>query len=155
MDDFLIKPEGPYRRLRAPCQKCGDDRGRLDTRNGQDCLFCVGCGKWQYNAPKTETGREPRTLQSIRNIPASQRSRILERACLRCEVCGRTETLTIGHFLSVKDGFDFLTDAELNDDENLIALCAECNAGQGHRTGSLRLLAAILRARVTNLGRKP
>jgi hypothetical protein len=39
--------------------------------------------------------------------------------------------LVVGHWISVDDGkAEGLSEAELFDDENLLALCAECNAGQ-------------------------
>lgn len=134
--------------LRRPCV-CGDTVGRIESRSNQDCIFCRNCGKFQYNAPKTETGREVRTLQSVRNVSPSQRYRVLSRAHLCCELCGRGADavfggLTVAHILSVKDGFDFLTDTQLNSDENLMSLCAECNSGQSHRTMPLWLAAAIL-----------
>lgn len=130
--------------LRFPCAKCGDTVGRIYPRNGQDCVFCRTCGTFQYNAPRTETGREQRTLQTIRGVPVSQRSRLLERAHGRCELCAITEGLTVAHILSVKEGFDFLTDAHLNSDDNLMILCAECNAGQRHQSMPPWLVAALL-----------
>jgi hypothetical protein len=149
--DRLEKSIGDVERthtLRAPCRQCGGTVGRIYTKNNQNVVFCRDCGRYAgYNAPKTETGEAPRTLQTIRHISPSQRTRILERALGRCELCASIELPTIAHFLSVKDGFDFLTDAEINSDENLIVLCAECNSGQSHRTGPLRLLAAILHRR--------
>ena len=130
--------------MRAPCRFCGCLVGRIRPSSNQDCVYCRDCGRFQYNAPRTETGREQRTLQSVRHVTPSQRSRVLERAHSRCETCGRDGELTMGHILSVKDGFDFLTDVQLNSDENLIAQCAECNSGQGVRALPLWLLAGIL-----------
>lgn len=47
-------------------------------------------------------------------------------------------------------GLNFgLTEVELNDDENLTALCAECNLGMGAEPISLRLAVNILRARMS------
>jgi 5-methylcytosine-specific restriction endonuclease McrA len=130
--------------MRAPCAKCGCAVGRIYAKGSQDCVYCLECGAFQYNAPRTETGKEVRTLQTIRGIPPSQRSRILERAHGRCELCGSRNDLTIAHILSVKDGFDFLTDVHLNSDDNLMALCAECNSGQGHHSMPPWLVAALL-----------
>lgn len=113
-------------------------------------MFCEECYRFQYNAPKTETGRKVRTLQSVRHVPVSQRTRILERAHGRCELCGVSAAdrpLTIAHVLSVKDGFDFITDAQLNSDDNTMALCEECNSGQRHRSMPLWLAAALLSRR--------
>ena len=134
--------------LREPCRQCGGMVGRIVPAGGQNVVRCRDCGRAAFNAPKTETGESPRTLQTIRHVPPSQRTRILERALGRCELCASTQMLTIAHFLSVKDGFNNLTDAQINSDENLIALCAECNSGQSHRTGPLWLFAAILYRRV-------
>ena len=60
-----------------------------------------------------------------------QRARILMRDG-RCVICGSREQLQVGHLLPVAGGLAAgLTEAELNDDENLAAMCAECNAGLG------------------------
>lgn len=140
----MLAPAAPYRRLREPCRSCGSSHGRIETRSGQDCMFCSDCGNFQYNAPKTETGRKARTLQSVRSISPSKRYRVLERAHGRCELCGARTELTIAHMLSVKDGFDFLTDEQLNGDDNLLALCAECNGGQSARSVPPWLAAGLL-----------
>jgi len=147
--DKLERLVGEVYQLRKPCQQCGETRGRIYPKGNQDCVFCLNCSKFQYNAPRTETGREVRTLQTIRHISPSQRSRLLERAHGRCELCASIQELTIAHIVSVKDGFDFLTDAQLNSDENLMVLCAECNAGQGQRTMPAWLAAAIIYRRST------
>jgi hypothetical protein len=56
----------------------------------------------------------------------------------------------IGHFLSVAEGITAgLTDDEINSEENLFCCCEECNLGQGRRPVSIRILAAIIRARVS------
>jgi hypothetical protein len=41
-----------------------------------------------------------------------------------------------------------LSEADLFDDENLLVLCSECNAGQGRETLPLRFMATILRVRI-------
>ena len=56
----------------APCKKCGCTNGRIETRSGQDCVLCQICGAFQYNAPKTETGRA-REPSARRTTPAGQR----------------------------------------------------------------------------------
>jgi hypothetical protein len=43
-----------------------------------------------------------------------------------------------------------LTEIEINDDENLAALCEECNLGLGDETVPLRLAIAMVLARVRN-----
>ncbi len=157
----------PYR-MREPCPDCGHPIGRIVTKSGQDTVRCSGCDRYCYCAPKTETGRSARSLSSTHNgIKPKQRARILARDGWRCQMCGKTAAedpggLHVGHILSVKDAHELaqdperpvvLTDREINDDENLVSMCGECNAGQGEETMPLRLRAAILRARVATLGR--
>jgi hypothetical protein len=43
-----------------------------------------------------------------------------------------------------------MNEFELNDDENLAAMCSECNLGIGSETVPLRLCFAIIRARAKN-----
>ena len=42
--------------IREPCKFCGGQRGRVDRKGVQDCICCATCGKWFYNAPRSETG---------------------------------------------------------------------------------------------------
>ena len=75
--------------MRTPCRACGGISGEVRTRNGQDYVFCLTCGRWCYNAPRVETGRAVRTVQSIREaISPKQRARVLVRAGGHCELCG-------------------------------------------------------------------
>jgi len=132
MDRNASDPEWQDYLLRAPCPQCGGTEGRIHwDQNGQDVVYCKPCNRHLYNAPKSESGRVARTLRTIRHISPSQRSRLMERAHWRCEICGTTENLTVAHIVSVKKGFNELTDAELNSDDNQIVACAECNAGMG------------------------
>jgi len=56
----------------------------------------------------------------------------------------------VGHVVSVDAGMAIgLSDAEINDEENLIATCEQCNLGQGAQPIPLRVAIAILRARIT------
>lgn len=137
--------------MRAPCSACRGTEGRVEVRGGQDCVFCL-CGKHQYNAPKTETGRKPRSVQTTHEaVKPKCRARVLERATGRCEICGKpasTCVLHVGHLVSVNDGVRLgLTEAEINSDENLAAMCDECNLGLGDETIPLRLAIAIIKAR--------
>lgn len=138
--------------MRAPCSQCLHDRGRIIERNGQDTVRCLACDKHCYNAPRTETGREVRSVTTIHNgVRPKQRSRILERDGFRCVLC-RTDDqrMHVGHIVSVEAGFSIgLTDAEINDEENLIAVCEECNLGQGKQPIPLRVAIAILKARIS------
>lgn len=137
--------------MRSACQACGNETGRIDIRNGQDVVFCAGCGKWAgYNASKVETGREVRSLRTRSRIKPKQRARILERDNATCVLCHRTDVaLDVGHLISIDAGRrGGLDDALLDDDENLAAMCAACNSGLGARPVSLRFAVALLRARV-------
>lgn len=136
--------------MRAPCKNCGHEFGSIEMKGGQDCVYCGICGKHQYNAPKTETGRAVRTVTTVHNgIKPGQRSRILLRANSSCELCHSvSKPLHVGHLLSVNDGVrQGLTDAEINSDENLAAMCDECNLGLSDEPVPVRLLIAILKAR--------
>lgn len=140
--------------LRKPCIGCGRSDGHLETRNGQDCVYCA-CGRFQYNAPKTETGREVRTVSTVHEaIRPKKRARILLRANGQCELCGKRDcNLHVGHLIGVKCGLaSGLTEAEINDDENLCSLCDECNLGIGDDVVPLRLAIAMLKARKRNQG---
>lgn len=136
--------------LRKPCPRCSGLTGRIETRGGQDCVFCTGCGKFQYNAPKTETGRKPRSVSTVHEaIKPKQRTRILVRAHGKCELCGSRGDLHVGHIISVDSGLkQGMAEAQLNDDENLLAMCPECNLGLGSEPLPMWLLMGILRARL-------
>lgn len=145
--------------MRAPCVSCCCTDGVVIERNGQDTVRCVGCDKFQYNAPRTETGRAQRTNETVHaGIKAGQRSRILMRAMSRCERCGAhgpDTILHVGHILSVEYGLRFsVPDEELNHDENLMCLCESCNLGMGPEPMSLRVALSILRARISWLKQK-
>lgn len=133
--------------LRAPCQQCGSNRGSISMSNGQNVVRCE-CGRFQYNAPKVETGERPRSVATVHSgIKPKQRARILSRdggACVMCHCSDRP--LHVGHLLSVDAGLAIgLTEVELNDDANLAALCEDCNLGLGNKPIPLKIYAAILR----------
>lgn len=136
--------------LREACTNCGDVTGIVTEKNGQDVVRCIGCGKWAYNQPKAESGKPQRSVRTRPEIKPSTRARILERDNYTCVMChSATSVLHIGHLLSVNDGKALgATEEELFDDENLAAMCEECNLGQGQTTVSMRLLYLILKARV-------
>ena len=135
--------------MRAPCLDCGCSDGRIDRRGEQNCVFCSGCGRFAYNAPKTETGDAPRTVTRVHNgIRPKQRARLLLRAYGRCELCGGVGPLHIGHLLSVEEGLALgLTELELNSDDNLATLCEECNLGLGSISVTPGLYVALLMRR--------
>lgn len=138
--------------MRSPCKQCGGLLGFLTETNGQDVVRCRTCNAHCYNAPRVETGRAVRSVTTIHNgIKPHVRSRILERDNFRCVLCHADEArMHVGHIVSVEAGFATgLTDAEINDDENLIAVCEECNLGQGAQPIPLRVAIQILKARIS------
>lgn len=140
--------------LRKPCRKCSGSDGRIETKNGQDCVYCV-CGTYQYNAPKTETGRAVRTVATVHAaIGSKKRAAILMRANGGCELCGKRGcNLHVGHLISVDHGIKSgLTDEQINDPENLCSLCDECNLGIGSEVIPLRFAVALFMARLRNRG---
>jgi 5-methylcytosine-specific restriction endonuclease McrA len=139
--------------MRAPCADCGSTDGAITTVNGQDTVRCAHCHRFCYNAPRTETGREQRTLRTRPQMPASQRARILLRDNATCVLCHRAEVaLDVGHLISVCDGRALgLGDVDLFSDENLAAMCAACNSGLTSETVPLRIAAAVLMARLHNI----
>lgn len=139
--------------MREPCRVCGGLEGSILEKTGQDTVRCVACDAWVYNAPRVETGRKQRSVTTVHAaIKPKQRMRILDRASSRCEVCGSRGNLHVGHvghIVSVVAGLNYgMTEVELNDDENLMAMCEECNLGQGAEPMSLRLAMVVLRARI-------
>lgn len=121
--------------MRSACRFCSSSEGRIESRGGQDCVYCAGCDRWQYNAPRTETGRAVRSITTIHAaVRPTTRWKVLQRARGHCEMpgCGATTNLHVAHLLSVKDGLAAdLTEEQINSDRNLAALCEECNLGQG------------------------
>ncbi len=140
--------DAPAHELRKPCKQCGVSDGALKPTGFQDCVYCRKCGTFQYNAPRTETGREKLTTQSAHNISPSQRSRVLMRAHGMCEICGHRRALQVGHILSVAESIDQgLAPVQFNSDDNLMAQCAECNLGLGKNPVPLWLAVGLMVAR--------
>ena len=136
--------------LRVPCV-CGSWEGFAVEKSGQDVVRCRECSRFQYNAPRTETGKRQRSVSTTHAaIKPKQRARILNRDARRCVMCGQSAehaVVNVGHIVSVEEGhLQELPDELINADENLVTMCEECNLGQGNRTVSLRLAEAILRA---------
>lgn len=137
--------------MRAPCPGCGHTRGHIVEKNGQDTVRCLSCDRYCYCAPRTETGRAQRTVTTVHNgIKPKLRTKILERDGYRCVLCKAVDVpLHTGHVVSVAAGLAAgLTASLLNNEENLIAQCEECNAGQGDSPIPLSIAIAILRARL-------
>lgn len=137
-------------KMRTTCRYgCQCDEGRIETKNGQDCVYCCECGRHQYNAPKTETGRAVRSVSTTHEaIKPAQRARVLLRDNYRCVLCGARGDLHVSHVVSVLAGHqNGMTDHEINADENLIAACPECNLGMSSNPIPIRVMLPILRAR--------
>ena len=116
-------------------------------KNGQNTVRCSRCGVHTYNAPKTETGERARTVETLRQgLKPSQQARILDRDYGRCVLCGRSDLpLSIGHLLSVDDGFRLGADESIvNSEANLATMCEPCNLGLGRASVSPRTYAAIM-----------
>ncbi len=136
--------------MRAPCRYgCGSTDGRIETRSGQDCVICLGCDRHQYNAPRTETGRAVRSLRTRPNIKPGQRARILDRDNATCVIChSASRELDTGHLISREDGLALgLSEAQIDSDDNLAAMCGPCNSGYSGRSVNPRIMAALLAAR--------
>lgn len=137
-DDF---PSDAYV-MRAACPACNGWLGRIETKGGQDCVYC-DCGRHCYNAPRVETGRAVRSLSDRPDIKPSRKWRILDAHGHRCVACGEHEKhLQIAHLISREDAdrFGFL-DELIDSDLNLAPMCAECNSGQRpHGSVSVHLM---------------
>lgn len=150
--------------LRSPCRFCGEpSRGRgPKSTKGQDVVYCASCRRAVYNAPRAETGKPQRSVNSRPDLKPGQRQRILERDNNTCQKCGRTPArhgvvLHVAHVLSVKEGrevccpncgYHLATDEDLYLDRNLFACCEECNLDTGSNSLApvewLRLIYANL-----------
>jgi 5-methylcytosine-specific restriction endonuclease McrA len=136
--------------MRAPCKQCGHELGNREDRNGQDVVRCANCNTYCYCAPKDETGTERRQI-GREGMKPSKRAEILMRDGYACVLCRASETiLHVGHLVSVDAGIrSGMTEDEVNDDENLAAMCEECNLGLGKQPLPLRTAIAIVRARIS------
>jgi 5-methylcytosine-specific restriction endonuclease McrA len=134
--------------LRQPCRQCGDDKGYSVERGGQDVVYCASCRKAQlYNRPKSESGKATRPVTTRAGLKPSHRYRILERCGHACVSCGATDVhLHVGHLLPVEAADRLGVPAQdVNDELNLVALCEECNLGQGKNPASWALIYRALR----------
>jgi predicted Zn finger-like uncharacterized protein len=143
-----ILAEGGRRyEARRSCPNCKTRDAALVPRNGQNTVRCAKCGHLIYNAPKTETGEQPRTVKTVRHqLKPSQQARIFDRDHCRCVICGRGDCpLTVGHLLSISDGLELgASEGELSSDVNLAAMCEACNAGLGRKSVSPSTYARIM-----------
>jgi hypothetical protein len=96
-------PPPPTITMRKACV-CGETIGKITLKGGQNCVYCCNCGKYQYNAPETETGQReafgadlPVTTHSqlciSHNPPFDliERPDVNRRGWIRseCRVCGK------------------------------------------------------------------
>jgi hypothetical protein len=135
--------------MRAPCAQCGGTLGIVTERNGQDVVRCIACGTHCYNRPKSESGKPQRSVRTRPDIAPSTKVRILERDNFACVICHSvTSPLHVGHLLSVANGRQLgASDDELYADDNLAAMCEECNLGLAELSVSPRLLYLLLQSR--------
>ncbi|MDQ4068175.1 MAG: hypothetical protein M3203_01650 [Actinomycetota bacterium] len=142
--ELLARGGRPH--VARPCRWCGSTDGILLEKSGQNTVYCTGCWRHSYNAPKTETGQKPRTVSTVREqIKPSQQARIFDRDQGRCILCGTREMLTIGHLLSIHEAHELgFAGPELHDDANLAAMCEACNLGLGRRSVSPRTYAVLM-----------
>lgn len=148
-----LPPKAAPFRMRAQCS-CGSVDGYITERGAQDVVRCSVCDTWQYNAPRVETGKAVRSVASVHDaINGRKRAEILQRAHWRCEACGRkpskdTDELHVSHVISVKRALEGgLSDAQINSNENLMCLCANCNLGIRDDVVPLWLAIGIVMAR--------
>jgi hypothetical protein len=145
----------PYK-MRAPCSECGCEFGILRTVGFQDTIKCHQCGKFQYNAPRKETGKPQLHVPMREKISPALRAEVLTRASCACEICHRANLpLSVGHLLSIDAGKAAgMSESELNSEENLAAMCDACNLGIGKQPVPLRIMIAIITTRCALLQKK-
>lgn len=148
----LPPPLAPFR-MRAMC-KCGSVDGVIKETGAQDVVRCANCNAFQYNAPRVETGKAVRSVSSVHDaVTGRKRAEILFRAQFRCEMCAHrptkeTDELHVGHAISVKRALENgLSDAQINSNENLMCLCANCNLSMSADVVPLWLMIGIVMAR--------
>ncbi len=139
--------------MRAPCVKCGSTVGYIIRKNGQDCLYCSVCDRYQYNAPRSERGLRPVELRKDNDVSLTIEYKVIERANYRCEFCGASpqddpdRVFHVSHLLSVEDikQYDFPPELVKHFD-NLAWLCDRHNLGMGKTSLSThQLLLWVLR----------
>lgn len=139
--------------MREVCRGCSCPEGYITETGAQDVVRCVDCDRFCYNAPRTETGKKVRTVQTVHEaIKPKLRARVITGANGRCQLCGKGPesgaTMHVAHMVSVKQGLENgMTELELNDEANLVCACDECNLGLGEETIPLRLALAMIMAK--------
>lgn len=64
MGDLFASDEPPFRMSRE-CKACGGTEGRIAPTNGQNVVYCLGCGAYVYSAGKVETGQRIRSVSTV------------------------------------------------------------------------------------------
>lgn len=138
--------------MREPCT-CGVLEGYVVATGGQDVVRCAACDAYRYCRPRSESGKPQRSVRSRPNIKPSVRYRVLEQFGHACASCGASGgVLHVGHLIPVdawqRWGEEVgMAEEELWADENLCALCEECNLGMGNTLTSVRLMLRVQRMR--------
>jgi Zn finger protein HypA/HybF involved in hydrogenase expression len=137
------------------CPQCGETETIIQDKGPHKEMLCGQCKRHLRFVGKAELGLAPRSVSSTRNgIKPAQRSRVMQRDNFRCWSCGRASPsvmLHVGHVISVADGERMgLSQQQINDDENLVTQCEECNLGLGSNTMPIRFVVNVLLARIQN-----
>jgi 5-methylcytosine-specific restriction endonuclease McrA len=142
--------------LKRPCKTCGGTDGFAVLHGPGYLACCSRCEKslGGYFVSKVDMGIAKRSVRSQPGVSTTAHSRILERDRWACMECGRRPpdvALEVGHLISKAQGqFIGMTAGELNSDENLYAVCQECNAGRSTRSIDPIMLFRLMRARRGN-----
>lgn len=137
--------------LRSPCQ-CDGTIGVVRQVGNQDTVRCVDCDRFQYNAPRSETGRKQRSLSTREGITPSQRAAVLKAFGHACVYCGKRPPevrLELDHMIprDVAERHGML-DALIDSTHNLAPACPECNSGRRNIPFSASTVAIIYRCLV-------
>jgi 5-methylcytosine-specific restriction endonuclease McrA len=123
--------------MRSPCRKCGSTRGRIEERDPHHTLVCDDCGAYVRHVSRKELGLKTRSVRSRPGIKPSIRARVLERWGYKCGKCGRSPlvdgvVLHVDHYKPVSTATSEAERADLEREDNLWTLCAECNLGKSN-----------------------
>lgn len=133
--------------------RCGSMIGYLLEKGPHVELRCIQCETHQKFVKRVDAGLKPRTLTTTHDaIKPKLRAKILQRANGHCELCGCRRELQVGHLVSVDAGHKLgMTDDQINDAENLSAMCGECNIGVGKEPLPLRFCMSLALCRIAYL----
>lgn len=102
-------------------------------------LSCTLGGHHVTFISKAEIGLGTRSVSSRPEIKPKTRMNVFRADGMCCLVCARVadigRELVVGHIISVKDAEGFgWSEAQIYAEENLAAMCEECNSGLGSRS---------------------